>query len=127
MPLASGITLVTDPSKLVPGTAISCEYTAATTGSIGTFANLGAATKDPLPDYPLDTPDGTFYWICVGYTPAGYPKCFADRNIQGNISWNTLSAAGYCYTSGFETTVSSHKCNLRIPNTISNHHINIPT
>ena len=124
--LASGITLVTDPSKLVPGTAISCEYTVTTKGAIGTYANLGSATKDPLPDYPSDLPDGTFYWVCVGYTPAGYPKCFADRNIQSNISWTTLASSSLTTTSGTETAVSGHKCSLRIPNSIPNRHIDIP-
>lgn len=124
--LAAGITLVTDPVKLVPGTAISCEYTVTTKGAIGTYANLGKATKDPLPDYPVDLPDGTFYWICVGYTPAGYPKCFADRNIQANISWATLATAALTTTSGTETTVSGHKCSLRIPNSIPNRHISMP-
>ena len=123
--LAPGITLVTDPAKLVPGTAISCEYTVTTKGALGTYANLGSAKKAPLPDYPTDMPDGKFYWICVGYTPGGYPKCFADRNIQSGISWATLAATPITTTAGQETTVSGHKCSLRIPNSIPDRHLDI--
>ena len=100
----NSLTLVTNPFKCLPGQAVSCEYTATTAGALGTFSNLGKATKKVIPDPCGQKPDGTFYFICVGYTPSGALKFVADRNIQGSISWETLSAAGYGTTSGTDVS-----------------------
>lgn len=88
-----------DIKRILPGQAISCEYTAEA-GKVGKFSKLGQAEKPLLSDLPPNSPDGTFYFICVGYTPGGDLKLVADRNIQGNISWETLNAAGYCTMAG---------------------------
>lgn len=88
-----------DIKRILPGQAISCEYTAEA-GKVGSFKNLGTAAKALLADIPSDRPDGTFYFICVGYTPGGDLKLVADRNLQSGISWETLNAAGYCTMAG---------------------------
>lgn len=75
------------------GDVISCEYTA-TSGTFGVFANLGQATKPFIPKTGSLTPDGSFYWIFVGYDHLGRKKFVADRNIQYGISWSALNMAG---------------------------------
>ena len=107
---------------LEPGKAIACSYTALTSGvaaGAGGFA-IGKNGKSLLPDYGLATPDGYFYFICVGYAPSGALKCIADRVIQTNISWEALNDKGYCVTSGVSLKFGSAKnCLLRLPNTVS--------
>ena len=109
-------------ADLEPGKAIACSYTATTSGvAAGAegFA-IGKNGKSLLPDYGLATPDGYFYFICVGYAPSGALKCIADRNIQTNISWEALNDKGYCVTSGVSLKFGSAKnCLLRLPNTVS--------
>lgn len=97
--------LVDNIRKIQPGQAISCEYTAAS-NAFGTFANLGEAVKEPISDLAPAAPDGTFYFICVGYTPAGNLKLVADRVVQTSVSWNVLSAAGMCVTAGSPVNIS---------------------
>lgn len=73
-----------------------------------------------------ETPDGTFYFICVGYTPGGSLKLVADRNVQGNISWDTLSAAGVCTTSGVGGLIAEHpNLYVRIMQTISDARVDL--
>lgn len=107
---------------LEPGKAIACSYTATTSGvAAGAegFA-IGKNGKSLLPDYGLATPDGYFYFICVGYALSGALKCIADRVIQTNISWEALNDKGYCVTSGVSLKFGSAKnCLLRLPNTVS--------
>lgn len=93
---------ITNIANSVPGNVITCEYFASNQGEVGRFFNLGRATKDLINDKPGDTPNGTFGFVHVGYTPSGAYKFIADRNIQGSISWETLNEAGYCTTSGVD-------------------------
>jgi len=120
------IPLVTSILDMVPGKAISCEYTATTSGAIGTFANIGAATKDNLPDIPAATADGTFYFICIGYTPQGYPICYADRNVQNNVAANNIDSAMFS-AYGKTTSISGTSVRLRLPNTIPEMYISPAT
>jgi hypothetical protein len=123
--IGCSLPLVTNMDDIVPGKAISCEYTASTSGQVGTFSNLGKATKDPISDLSSSTPDGTFYLICIGYTASGYPKLIADRNIQTSISWDVLQTAGFCESSGSDKTIDGTKVKLRILNTVSARHPSI--
>ena len=71
------------------GDVISCEYTAAS-GTVGTFANLGNATKDVIPPASIATPNGSFYFIKVDEN-----LLVADRVVQHSITWDALNAGGY--------------------------------
>ena len=107
-------------ADLEPGKAIACTYIASTSGTPGTFT-IGKNGKRILPDYGSATPNGYFYWICVGYAPSGALRLVADRNIQTYISWEALNTAGYCVTSGVTTKLGSvKKCIIRLPSTVSN-------
>jgi len=113
------LVLVDNVKRIEPGQAISCEYTAAS-GALGTFANLGRAEKAHISDLAPAAPDGTFYFICVGYAPNGDLKLVADRNIQGNISWETLNAAGYCAHPGASVQIDGiDGLSIRLPGTIA--------
>lgn len=107
--------LVADISKIKPGYAISCEYTVTAANTVGTFDNLGIAVKPHISDLAPELPDGTFYFICVGYTPAGDLKLVADRSIQGKVSWEALNAAGFCTTSGSNPIASRPNLYMRLP------------
>ena len=107
-------------ADLEPGKAIACCYTATTKGTPTSNFVIGKNGKSLLPDYGLDTPDGYFYFICVGYAPSGALKCIADRNVQVNVSWEELNNLGYCVTSGRSLKFGSAKnCLIRLPNTVS--------
>ena len=123
--IPSYIEVVDSPSKLAPGKAIKCEYTVEGENTFGVFGNLGKSTKDLLPEVPISTPDGSFYFICIGYSPEGYLKCVADRNIQSSVSFNTLFNAGLGVTTGVATKIDNYDVIMRIPMSISNRHINI--
>lgn len=84
---------VTSLNGMQIGDCISCEYTASS-NTFGTFANLGTATKDFIPASSSATPNGSFYFIFVGYDHLGRMKLVADRNIQSSISWDKLNEAG---------------------------------
>lgn len=75
------------------GKVIRCHYTA-TSNSVGTFSGLGEETSDLIPATSSATPNGDFYWVCVGYDFLGRKKLIADRNIQHSISWDTLNSVG---------------------------------
>lgn len=92
LPYSPNITL----GSIAIGSFIPCEYVASS-GSVGTFSNLGTATKALIPRLSSSTPNGSFYFICVGYDQLGRKKLIADRNIQNQISWNVLNTAGMCY------------------------------
>lgn len=68
------------------GDTIPCEYTAPTSGQVGTFQNLGAATKDLNSPESSATPDGSFYFIKVDKG-----LLIADRVVQHSISWDSLN------------------------------------
>ena len=74
------------------GTAISCEYTAATAGTLGTFSNLGKATKKLLSTSGNATPDGTFYFVKIGTTNADEEILVADRVIHTNIPYTAIAS-----------------------------------
>jgi len=115
--------LVNDIKKIKPGQAISCEYVS-NANTFGTFANLGKAIKSNLSDLAPEMPDGTFYFICVGYTPAGNLKLIADRNIQGKIAWETLNNAGLCTSRGVKINIDAMDgMMMRIPHTIADRHV----
>lgn len=120
--IGTSLPLVQDIYSLSKGKAISCEYTVTTAGTVGVFNNLGKATKENLPDIPTSTPDGTFYLICVGFTPSGFPKLVADRNIQSGISWDVLSTAGVATNFGLATTLDSVEASIRLPRTVQDRH-----
>jgi hypothetical protein len=86
-------------SEMVTGDRISCEYVA-TANSVGTFSNLGKATKVEIPVGSSETPKGTFYFIMTGYDSRGRRKLVADRVVQNYISWDTLNTAGIASGSG---------------------------
>ena len=112
--------IVKKMADLEPGKAIACTYVASTSGTPGTFT-IGKKGKKILPDYGSATPNGYFYWICVGYAPSGALRLIADRNIQTFISWEALNTAGYCVTSGVTTKLGSVKnCSVRLISTVSN-------
>lgn len=75
------------------GKCIRCHYTA-NSNQLGVFNNLGQETSDLISPTSSATPNGDFYWICVGYDTQGRKKIIADRNIQHSISWDTLNNAG---------------------------------
>lgn len=71
------------------GDVISCEYAAAS-GAIGTFANLGNATKDVILPASVAAPNGSFYFVKVDEN-----LLVADRVVQHSITWDALNAGGY--------------------------------
>lgn len=83
----------TNLSELQVGDVISCEYVVTST-TLGSFQNLGKATKPLIPLLSSATPNGSFYFIHVGYDYLGRKKLIADRNIQHSISWDILNTAG---------------------------------
>ena len=115
----TGYTVVSTVEDLAPGRCIKCEYKAAA-GSIGTFSNLGTATKAYLYDYNNSSPDGTFLFNFVGYTTDGNIKLMADRVIQSSISLNQLYSANTPLMSGdgYETNIDDYKVLVRLPNAL---------
>ena len=114
--------VVTKVKELAPGKAIACWYKATTSGTAGGSAafKIGKNGKSIIPDTGTATPDGYFYWICVGYAPSGALLCIADRNIQTNISWEALNNVGYCVHSGIPLKFgSANNCLIRLPATTS--------
>ena len=94
------------------GDRIAFEYTAPTAGQVGTFANLGSATKELIPVSSSATPDGKAYFIPAGYDVQGRMKLVADRNIQHSISWDTINAAGL--VDGVEVNIGGIKGTMRL-------------
>ena len=119
-----GCTLPLPPKgvKITPVVAVPCRYTVTTKGSIGTFSKFGVDGTDYISAEGEPTPDGIFYWICIGFTHQGYLKFVADRNIQNNINWTTLDEAGYTTTEGVITNIDGRDgFRLRLPGTIPDH------
>jgi hypothetical protein len=81
----------TSLNSLNVGDYIECEYTA-TSGTAGTFTNLGSTSKSEIPIYGTNSPDGKFKFICVERKAGKGGLCIADRNIQTGISWDSLNA-----------------------------------
>ena len=78
------LTEKTKISEMEIGDVISCEYVA-TLNTVGTFSNLGNATKALIPPSSNATPNGSFYFIKVDEN-----LLIADRVVQHSISWNIL-------------------------------------
>ena len=110
--LPSGLGVVTKISELAPGKVISCDYTASTSGSVGTFSNLGAAELADIPVASSATPNGKFLFMCAGYDTQGKIKLIPDRNIQHSISWDTINTAGFA--SGAEVDIGGTKGIMRL-------------
>lgn len=81
------LTEKTNISSMEIGDVISCEYVAAS-NTVGTFSNLGNATKQLIPSSSSATPNGSFYFIKTDEN-----LLIADRVVQHSISWNTLFLA----------------------------------
>jgi hypothetical protein len=75
--------------EMTIGDIIPCKYTA-TSGTAGTFSELGTCVAEEIPYSGSATPNGLFYFI-----KSGKGLLIADRVVQTNISWNTLNAAKY--------------------------------
>lgn len=84
---------VFDPKDLDTGRCIRCHYIASS-NQVGIFNGLGEETSDIISPESSATPDGDFYWICVGYDYLGRKKLIADRNIQHSISWDSINSVG---------------------------------
>ena len=83
------------------GKRIRCHYTAPISGQSGMFSSLGEETyedgiNDFLPTTPIATPNGDFYFIMVEDWN-GKKRLIADRNLQNNISWDTLNNNGLVF------------------------------
>lgn len=116
--------MVNNVKDILPGQAISCEYTTGA-NAFGQFTRLGRAQKPLLSDLAPERPDGSFHFICVGYTPSGAKKLVADRNIQGKISWETLNAAGLATVSGAALNIDGvDGLSMRLPGSLADHHVN---
>jgi hypothetical protein len=120
----ANLTTIKNIANSVVGNALTCEYFSSNENQAGRFSNLGNATKDLLADPPTSTPNGSFLFVHVGYTPSGAYKFAADRNIQGNISWETLNSAGYCTYSGVdaESLTGIKGSYIRLPQSYANNH-----
>ena len=86
------VDLVNKISQLTIGKGIEVDYVAGSTGSVGTFKNLGKASGGYIPTKNNPTPNGKFALIHVGTESDGRKILMADRVIQTNISYDTLSA-----------------------------------
>jgi hypothetical protein len=85
----AGLTVKSLIADMDIGDCIPCRYTA-TSGTVGTFSELGTSIVDEIPIAGTATPDGLFYFIKVDKG-----LLIADRVIQTGISWNVLNTAKY--------------------------------
>ena len=85
------VELVNKISQLTIGKGIEVDYIAGTSGTVGTFKNLGKAVGGYLPTKNNPTPNGKLALIHVGTESDGRKILMADRVIQTNISYDTLS------------------------------------
>ncbi len=104
--------LRTDTTSMDVGDKIAFEYTAATARQVGTFTNIGSATKAEIPVASSATPDGKAYFYFVGYDTQGRMKLVPDRNVQHSISWDTINAAGL--VNGVEVNIGGTKGIMRL-------------
>lgn len=103
-PVTSG-QLVTTLTGMNVGDYIACQYVAGTSGSVGTFSNLGGTVGTEIPVAGSATPNGWFYFVKVDRG-----LLIADRPIQSNIYWDTLNTAkfiqGESWNSGYIRSLS---------------------
>ena len=111
--------LVSKISDLALGKAILCEYTGFA-NTLGTFANLGTATKGLLNDFNNPKPDGSFAFIFCGYTKEGKIKLMADRVIHTDISLSDLyTGKTPLMSSGYKITIDGAAYTLKLPTALS--------
>lgn len=98
-PATSG-RLVTTLTGMNIGDYIACQYVVSTSGSVGTFSNLGGTVGTEIPVSGSATPNGWFYFIKVDRG-----LLIADRPVQSNITWDTLNTTkfiqGESWNSGY--------------------------
>lgn len=102
------------------GEAIPCWYSTTDKNTYGTFDfdSTGKENKKLITDIGETIPNGKFYFICVDQF--NNKKLFiADRNIQSNISYQTLnSVENLCTNEGTEIKLQNNiKGFIRLPNT----------
>lgn len=91
----------TDVTKMKIGDRIRAEYTVLRQNTVGVLNNIGTSINDTfIPVSSSPTPQGAFFFIKVGTDILGRSILIADRNIQNNISWDTLNAVGIASGSG---------------------------
>lgn len=95
------LTIAKNIASAKPGQAVICDYKA-NAQTFGEFNFNASSLKNPIAVPAEETPDGRFYWICVGYSIRGFKKFVADRNIQSKISWEQLNTAGLCVSEGVD-------------------------
>jgi len=95
----------TDTNSMIIGDRIAFHYKADTVNTFGTIDQLGTSAAEEIPVSSSGTPDGTAYFIMVGYDSLGRMKLVPDRNIQHSISWDTLNTAGVASSSGLHIDI----------------------
>lgn len=96
-------------SQIKVGDYVWCKYIA-TSNSVGTFSDFAIKNDDEvsssvIPPTSSNAPNGYFKFICVDE----YNKkkiLIADRNIQHNITWDTLNSAGIASGSGLPVNLN---------------------
>ena len=88
--------IVNSVKNMQIGDKIICKYVAGS-NALGIFSELGTSQVSLLTPTPSATPNGSFYWIMVGYDHFGRKKLIADRYIQTSIAFNTLLNSGTVY------------------------------
>lgn len=87
---------ILSPDELSIGKRIRCHYQA-TANAVGTFSGLGEETSDFIPPGSSNVPNGDFYWIACK-DENDKVILLADRNIQSNISYDTINSEGMTST-----------------------------
>jgi hypothetical protein len=103
---------VTDIEELVAGKRIRANYVA-TSNAFGVISGLGEEINNFLAYSPVTAPNGDFYFIMVEEAN-DKRKLIADRNIQNNISWDTLNNAGVATASGLPISFENESYGLSV-------------
>lgn len=94
------------------GDCIPIRYTALTSGQVGSISELGTCIANEIPVSGTATPDGLAYLLMIGYDYLGRKMFIPDRNLQTNISWDTLNNGGLTY--GNNINISNTKLLLHM-------------
>lgn len=90
----TGGSLKTNISDMDIGDYVICNYKASS-GSIGTFSNLGGPVGTEISVSGDSSPNGSFYLIKVDGKP-GYGSLLVSSSVvQHSVSWDTLNAGDY--------------------------------
>lgn len=81
---------VSDINNMQTGDCIPCRYTSTTSGTAGSFSELGSCIANEIPVTASATPNGLFYFIKV---KSGL--LIADRVVQHSVSWDILNTSGH--------------------------------